>query len=495
RYPQLLTANHALLISSAASDNFWQAVDAVNTRTPMPLPAPYRPAIDRAETIVSYADQRRVANIEDHLPATTTGNVYFDYLCSYQDSMRRYFDRPAETPFTAACFRSVLPLDKKQDPVLRLDVTDIWSLFPANTPLARTQTGPDLVALFNAYPLIRDSMVQSARAILVSIGYLPEPNSTTQPVPAWWNTGGLTEQEFWAVGYILHSISQIAPAQIADLVGDVSAHITRAETAPFAARLRPLLQAMVDPNNMAVPEFPNNVRRTLNLPLLQPQPPVQPLQPQPITPAAPVTPRVEPAPEQEVQAYLDYINGDNYIAALYDNDPLVFERQLPEMLSTIFPLEAPSTLFAQAPTLSLALRNFLMSPDNTFMGVTPQQQAIERWLDFCGIIYIDRATNEIRLDGIRFNQTLGSHDVTYQLQFNRILSHLSATGNLAEARSLVNLVLSLYPLGAWPSQNILNAWGVASNLVIRPTPPPTTSTGQVQPTHPPVFRPTTTQPS
>ncbi|MGL5336387.1 MAG: hypothetical protein ACRC9R_09655, partial [Enterovibrio sp.] len=46
RYPQLLTANHALLISSAASDNFWQAVDAVNTRTPMPLPAPYRPAID-----------------------------------------------------------------------------------------------------------------------------------------------------------------------------------------------------------------------------------------------------------------------------------------------------------------------------------------------------------------------------------------------------------------------------------------------------------------
>ncbi|MGL5407280.1 MAG: macro domain-containing protein, partial [Shewanella sp.] len=118
------------------------------------------------------------------------------------------------------------------------------------------------------------------------------------------------------------------------------------------------------------------------------------------------------------------------------------------------------------------------------------------WLDFCGITCTDKATGQIRLDRVRFNQTLGSADVSYQMQFNRILSHLSATDNLAEARRLVTLVMALYPQDSLPEQATLTAWGAAANLILTQRAQPTIDSLQA-PQPQPIFRPipTTTQPS
>ncbi|MGL4733675.1 MAG: macro domain-containing protein [Enterovibrio sp.] len=456
RYPQALTINNALLLSTAPSDYFWQTVNGISRRTAMPLPPPFHPlrAFDRS--IVNRTELPVVAPA-NHFPRCSTGNSYFDYICGSSCACARRYSQAS-----ALNARLDLENNRSHSATLDVDIANIWLLFPANTALARTTTGPDLDALFHTYPLLRTSLVATARAALLAMGYLYDPDTPSQFPPAWWaTTGGPTPQELWAVQYIMHSISQIAPAQVALLAIDLSDRLTtRGMPENYRAQVQALLDSISDPHNIPVPDFPNAVRSQLGLPALQVQPSASPLEPEiatlPVQPSEPLNPRTET--EHEVNAYVQYVNSPDYSRAITEVDVAIFDSYLPALIATLFPLERPSTAYPDAPTLSPALLAYIQSAANRVEQVTPQMQIINRWLEHCGIYYTTGAVTPERVTTYRFEQTMQAEDDTYRMQFSRILQHLSVTGQRNEARRLLELMLSIYPQDSLPSQTVIESW-------------------------------------
>ncbi|MGL4826526.1 MAG: macro domain-containing protein [Vibrionaceae bacterium] len=461
RYPQVLTINNALLLSTAPSDNFWQAVNAINTRTAMPLPPPFDPARNIVFSILSF-EEHPVGEELPHRPSCNTGNLYFNYIYGQRDAAARYLP-PIQHQDSASDLRARMAIPSSRLNRFDLDLTDVWAMFPANTPLAKTPTGPDLDALFRTYPLISDVIVQVARSTLSAIGYRNDAQLPAQFPPASWMHSGVVEQELWAVQYILHSISQIAPAQAPALVSEVQAQLSRPEAEPYNRQLQPLLAAILDPNNIPAPDFPDSVRLAFGMPLLgrtqsgtHVQPAVQPLQPVP--PQGP-----QPIVDEEIAAYHNFVNSSEvYVQALSTEEPAIFESFLPELLSTIFPLATPSTLHHDAPTLSHSLNVYIQAQIGQ-AGGNPQDAVIVRWLQHCGIDTENR--NVINRE--QFQRTMLAEDTAYQMQFHRILAHLSATGRQDQARALLQEMLGWYPENVFAPQPTLNAWcgavGISAN--------------------------------
>lgn len=458
RYPQALTINNALLLSTAPSDYFWQTVNGISRRIVMPLPPPFHPIHTFNRSLVNHTEFP-VLDSASHFPGCSTGNSYFDYICGGEGAGARPYSQGS-----ALNVRLSLEINRSRSATPDVDVANIWLLFPANTALARTTTGPDLDALFNAYPLLRTSLVATARGVLSSMGYLNDPNTPSQFPPAWWaTTGGPTPQELWAVQYIMHSIAQIAPTQVTQLAIDLSEQLTTRDVrAGNHPQIQALLDRISDPYNIPAPDFPDTVRLQLGLPALQ----VQPSAPQPeiatlpVQPSAPLNPRTET--EHEVNAYVQYVNGPDYSRAMVEADVGIFESYLPELISTLFPLETPSTAHPEAPTLSPALLAYIQSAENRVNQVTPQMQTIHRWLEHCGIDYSTGTITATQFSEDRLERTMQAESDSYRMQFTRILRHLSVTGQGNEARRLLAAMLSLYPQDRLPNRTAIDSWCAAA---------------------------------